>query len=61
MMGTVNNWDGSSFVDSSTGKFLDVVSPVDGAVIGKVALSSAADVDAAAARAEVRISDTDTT
>jgi len=52
MMGTVNNWDGSSFVDSSTGKFLDVVSPVDGAVIGKVALSSAADVDAAAARAE---------
>jgi malonate-semialdehyde dehydrogenase (acetylating)/methylmalonate-semialdehyde dehydrogenase len=47
------NFIGGSFCDSVTGRFLDVENPRHGKVMGKVVLSSAADVDAAvqAARA----------
>ena len=49
---TVNNWNGAADVESSTGKYMDVTSPVTGACIAKLAVSAAADVDAAVARAE---------
>jgi len=50
---TVDNYIGGKFVSSTSGKYLDVTSPHDGEVIGKVALSTAADVDTAVKNAEV--------
>lgn len=47
-----DNFIGGKFVAPSTGKYMDLVSPSDGTVFGKVALSSAADVNAAVAHAE---------
>jgi malonate-semialdehyde dehydrogenase (acetylating)/methylmalonate-semialdehyde dehydrogenase len=49
---TVDNWTGAAYVAPSTGKYMDVTSPVDGGVIGKVAVSGAADVEAAVVAAE---------
>jgi len=51
---TAKNWDGAATWAPSSGKYDDVTCPSNGAVIGKVALSTAADVDAAVARATVR-------
>lgn len=44
---TVNNYIDNQYVEPKTGKYMDVTSPHDGAVIGKVALSDASDVEAA--------------
>lgn len=46
-MTTADNYIGGKFVSAQGGKYLDVESPHDGEVIGKVALSAAADVEAA--------------
>lgn len=48
----VDNWDGAKAIAPSTGKYMDVTSPVDGAVIGRVAVSAPADVEFAVAAAE---------
>lgn len=44
---TVDNFIGTAFVAPQEAQYLDVQSPCDGSVIGKVALSGAKDVDAA--------------
>ena len=36
------------------GEYMDVSSPIDGVILGKVAVSNAADVEAAVARAQAR-------
>eukprot|EP00743_Colponemidia_sp_Colp-15_P000710 GILK01000788.1.p1 GENE.GILK01000788.1~~GILK01000788.1.p1 ORF type:complete len:507 (+),score=90.14 GILK01000788.1:51-1523(+) len=41
----IDNWIGGSYSAPSTAQYLDVTSPATNAVIGRVALSSAADVD----------------
>lgn len=46
-----DNLIAGEFVAPLGGEYLDVVSPTTGAVIGKVGVSSARDVDAAVARA----------
>lgn len=43
----INNYIGGKFVPPSTDKYLDLRSPHDGEIIGKVALSNATDIDAA--------------
>jgi len=50
----VDNWDGAADYPPSSGAYMPVTSPVNGAVIGEVALSTAADVETAVARAEVK-------
>ena len=52
-MAQVDNWDGAAALPPSTGSYMDVTCPMDGSVIAKVAVSGAADVDAAVARAKV--------
>jgi acyl-CoA reductase-like NAD-dependent aldehyde dehydrogenase len=49
---TIENWDGAADLAPATGTYLDVRSPLDGSVIARVAVSNAADVDAAAQRAQ---------
>ncbi|CAM9698533.1 unnamed protein product [Discosporangium mesarthrocarpum] len=49
---TCNNWIGGKDVPSASGEYMDVTSPSNGAVLGKVALSDANDVAAAVAAAE---------
>lgn len=41
-----------TFFNTHAGEYMDVTSPLDGAVVGKVAVSNASDVDAAVARAK---------
>jgi methylmalonic acid semialdehyde dehydrogenase len=53
----INNWDGKAEVAPSSGEYMDVTSPVDGSVIGKVAVSSSADVAAAVERASAVFGD----
>jgi hypothetical protein len=49
----INNWDGKSEVPPSTNQYMDVTCPLDGTVIGQVAVSGTADVEAAVQRANV--------
>lgn len=44
------NLIGGEFVSPASGEYLDVLSPVSGEAIGKVGVSSAADVDRAVAQ-----------
>ena len=44
---TVDNYIGGKFVPPTTAKYLDVVNPADGHVIGKVGLSESDDVQTA--------------
>jgi malonate-semialdehyde dehydrogenase (acetylating) / methylmalonate-semialdehyde dehydrogenase len=43
----VKNYIGGKFIPNSTGKFLDVLSPIDGSVLSKVPLSSKEDLNEA--------------
>jgi len=56
-MKTVDNWDGRAFLPPTTCMYMDVESPVTGGVIGRVAVSGTADVDAAVARASAAFPD----
>lgn len=49
----INNWDGKSEVAPLTNEYMDVQCPLDGTVIGRVAVSGTADVAAAVERANV--------
>ena len=43
----VDNYIGSKVVPPSSNEYLDVINPATSGIVGKVALSTAADVDAA--------------
>ena len=50
-MRKVNNFIGGKFLPPSAGQYLNIESPIDGSVIGSVALSNKVDVDSAVAAA----------
>lgn len=56
-MTTVDNYINGSVAPPSSGEYLDVVNPSNSAVVGKVALSAAADVDAAVSAAHAAFGD----
>ena len=43
----IKNYVGGNYVESETGNFLDVLSPIDGSLLSKVPLSSSSDLDIA--------------
>ena len=43
----IKNYVGGNYVESETGNFLDVLSPIDGSLLSKVPLSSSSDLDKA--------------
>lgn len=55
MVRTCDNFIGGAFTAPSTGKYLDVTSPANGAVCAQVALSGAADVAAAVEHAQTAL------
>ena len=52
---TCDNWTGAQGVAPESGEYMDVLSPVNDEVIGRVALSGESDVAAAVARAEAAL------
>jgi 1-pyrroline dehydrogenase len=50
--GLLQNYIDGQFVDSSSSETIDLISPVDGSVVGQAPVSNRADVDAAVAAAE---------
>ena len=50
--GLLQNYIDGQFVDSSSSEIIDLISPVDGSVVGQSPVSNRTDVDAAVAAAE---------
>ena len=50
--GLLQNYSDGQFVESSSSETIDLISPVDGSVVGQAPVSNRADVDAAVAAAE---------
>jgi hypothetical protein len=50
----VDNWDGEAAWAPTSGAYMPVTSPLSGAVIGEVAMSTAVDVETAVANAQVK-------